>query len=190
MSTVWVQVDILTCSACMICKDYLEFCGNSIVSKSLLSTFDVICLSRLCVHAVKVESKREHAFTGKQSWERHLRLFQHYYAAQSAHCKIVLGLNPVWGLSVCSLHVLHVGSFQVLQCPPTIRRHAVSGVGLTGDSILLIGVSGCLYLCVSLATGWWPVQIVYPASWPVVAGIGSSPSLTLSWINGREWMGG
>lgn len=43
-----------------------------------------------------------------------------------------------------------------------------------GDFKLAVGVNGCLSLCVSSATDWWPVQGV-PTSHPVTHRVGSSP---------------
>uniref|UniRef100_A0A3Q0QUQ2 Delta-like protein n=1 Tax=Amphilophus citrinellus TaxID=61819 RepID=A0A3Q0QUQ2_AMPCI len=66
--------------------------------------------------------------------------------------------------------------------PPTVQRHAVTGVRSTGDSKLPIGVSGCLLLRVGDLYG------VYSASCPMTAGIGSSPPATLTRISGRGWI--
>lgn len=48
---------------------------------------------------------------------------------------------------------------QVLEIAPTVQRHVVSKVRLTGDSDsgdsgVNMSVNGCLTLCVSPVTGW------------------------------------
>lgn len=61
------------------------------------------------------------------------------------------------GLFACSPCVIK-GSLWVLQLPPTVQRNAVSGVRLTADSKLCIGmnpsVNGGLSLCVSPTLDW------------------------------------
>lgn len=51
-----------------------------------------------------------------------------------------LEFDPGQGLSAPSWYV-GVGSVRILQLPPTVEKRAVSGVGLVGDSKLLIGVN-------------------------------------------------
>lgn len=46
----------------------------------------------------------------------------------------------IQGLSAPSWYV-GVGSVGILRLPPTVEKRAVSGVGLVGDSKLLIGVN-------------------------------------------------
>lgn len=66
-----------------------------------------------------------------------------------------LEFHPGQGLSARSWYV-GVGSLRILRLPPTVEKREVSGVGLVGDSKLLIGVnvsvSGSLSLCVCPAT--------------------------------------
>lgn len=66
-------------------------------------------------------------------------------------------LGPFGVEFTCSPRVC-VGTLWVLQLPPTVQRHAVSGVRLTANSKLCIGmnpsVNGGLSLCVSPTLGW------------------------------------
>lgn len=50
------------------------------------------------------------------------------------------------------------------------QRHAVTGIRLTGDSKLPIGVNGSLSLCVSPPPDWQPIQGVPMIGW--MAGVG------------------
>lgn len=51
----------------------------------------------------------------------------------------------------------------------TVQTYAVSGVGLTGDSKLAIGVNGFVISVLAL-WDWQPTQGVHPASRPMAAG--------------------
>lgn len=67
-----------------------------------------------------------------------------------------------------------MGSLWVL--PPTVQTHAISGVRLSGDFKLTIGVNVCgLVVCfsVSVLRQIGNLSSVYLASCPLVAGIGS-----------------
>uniref|UniRef100_A0A669CL12 Transmembrane protein 63B n=1 Tax=Oreochromis niloticus TaxID=8128 RepID=A0A669CL12_ORENI len=65
-----------------------------------------------------------------------------------------------------------VGSLWVLWLPPTVQRHAVSGDGFIGNTKLQIVV--CVCVLALRQTGI--LSRVYPASRPIVAGMGSSPA--------------
>lgn len=68
-------------------------------------------------------------------------------------------LRGVCILSVCG------GSLRALCLPPTVQRHAVSGVRLTG---VWMGV------CLSVLVLWQPRCPVHPTSCPVASGTGDS----------------
>lgn len=89
----------------------------------------------------------------------------------------------------CSSPVF-VHSLQVHQLPPTVQKYAISGDSLIDDSELPIGMNLCyMSVCANSAPDYLPVQGI-PTSWPMVPGLGSSPSVTVIRINTREWMNG
>lgn len=93
------------------------------------------------------------------------------------------------GLSVWSLHnlpcVLPCASVVFLQIPqvhPIVQRYASGGV------ILL--VSECEWLSVLALWQAGNLSRMYPASYPMAAGIGSSCPMTLNWLSRRNKMDG
>lgn len=76
---------------------------------------------------------------------------------------MVQGSNPQsdQGLSVWTVRV-GMCFFQVLQLPPTVHSHAISGVRLTDDSKLHISVNICPSVLVLRQAGI--LSRVYPAS--------------------------
>lgn len=92
----------------------------------------------------------------------------------------------------CSSPVF-VHSLQVHQLPPTVQKYAISGDRLIDDSELPIGMNLCtnsyMSVCANSAPDLLHVQGI-PTSWPMVPGLGSSPSVTVIRINTRGWMNG
>lgn len=77
------------------------------------------------------------------------------------HSKKVLGLTGPTGLSlsVWSVHVFPLSAWMLSGLHLSFLPHTKDC-----DSKLPINMNGCLSLCVSPVTGWWPVQA--PVLWP------------------------
>lgn len=88
------------------------------------------------------------------------------------------------GLSVWSLRVCV--TLRVLRLPPADQSYAVNVIRLIGDSKLRICVYGCLSLCVSTASDWWPVEGV-PCLSPYCGWGRFQPPATLIKISRRDF---
>lgn len=100
-----------------------------------------------------------------------------------SHSKMTSRFRCAWGLSVWRLHVLHV--------PAWVSFYSPKAWGLDHLVKLSVGVDvrgNCLCLAANMLVNYPGCIFV---SWPVTAGIDSSPSATLKldkWL--RRWMDG
>lgn len=113
------------------------------------------------------------------SVSKHFLCYFLYYIVTMCLCVLMLVFTS--SVSFCILYMV-VQWLALCTLASSYSLNTCSKRGY-GDLKLLLGVNGCLSLCISPAGDLFRV---YPASRPMVAGIGFSPLVTL--IRVRGWM--